>query len=65
LGWTVSFNDHAARQLRRPDRTAQRRILDSLSERIAGGDHRIVCRLDDASVTVTVVAVGHRREVYR
>lgn len=29
------------------------------------GDHRIFARIDDHSVTVVVVKVGHRREVYR
>ena len=88
MGWTVSFNAHAERQLRRLDRAAQARIVDFLSERIESGDdprqagkalraamsglwryrvgdYRIVCRLDDTAVTVMVIAVGHRREVYR
>ena len=29
------------------------------------GDYRIFARIDDHSVTVVVVKVGHRREVYR
>ena len=29
------------------------------------GDYRIFARIDDHSVTVLVVKVGHRREVYR
>ena len=29
------------------------------------GDHRILCRLEDGIVTVFVVHIGHRREVYK
>ena len=29
------------------------------------GDYRIFARIDDHSVTIVVVKVGHRREVYR
>ena len=33
--------------------------------RIRQGDYRILYLIDDASSTVTVVKIGHRREVYR
>ena len=33
--------------------------------RIRVGDYRIIYEIDDAVVTVTVVDVGHRREIYR
>ena len=29
------------------------------------GDYRAICRIEDAVVTVFVIEVGHRREVYR
>lgn len=29
------------------------------------GDYRILCRIDDRVLTVLVVELGHRREVYR
>jgi mRNA interferase RelE/StbE len=29
------------------------------------GDYRIICRIKDQSLTVVVIAVGHRRDVYR
>jgi mRNA interferase RelE/StbE len=32
--------------------------------RIRQGDYRIVYEIDDPSARVTIVAVGHRREVY-
>ena len=28
------------------------------------GDHRIICRITDGDLTVLVLRVGHRREVY-
>lgn len=33
--------------------------------RIRQGDYRIVCAIDDAAHVVTIVKIGHRREVYR
>jgi mRNA interferase RelE/StbE len=29
------------------------------------GDYRVICEVQDASVTVLVVKIGPRREVYR
>jgi mRNA interferase RelE/StbE len=28
-------------------------------------DYRIVCRIDDTEITVLVLGIGHRREIYR
>jgi mRNA interferase RelE/StbE len=33
--------------------------------RIRQGDYRIVYSIDDASLVVDVVKIGHRREIYR
>lgn len=33
--------------------------------RIRQGDYRVLCLIDDSSESVTVVTVGHRRDVYR
>ncbi|MCL5999563.1 MAG: type II toxin-antitoxin system RelE/ParE family toxin [Chloroflexi bacterium] len=33
--------------------------------RIRVGDYRVVYTIDDDIVTITIVRVGHRREVYR
>ena len=33
--------------------------------RVRQGDYRVLYLIDDASSTVTVVKIGHRREVYR
>lgn len=29
------------------------------------GDYRLICDIQDARVTVLVLAIGHRREIYR
>jgi mRNA interferase RelE/StbE len=29
------------------------------------GDYRLICEINDSTVTVLVVSVGHRKEVYR
>ena len=29
------------------------------------GDYRLICDINDKSVTVLVIRIGHRREVYR
>ena len=33
--------------------------------RIRQGDHRVLYEVDDGDATVTVVKIGHRREVHR
>lgn len=43
-----------------------KRLVGNLSGwRYRVGDYRVVCRLKDDVVTVDVVHVGHRREVYK
>ena len=29
------------------------------------GEHRVIARIDDGRIVILVIAVGHRREVYR
>ena len=29
------------------------------------GDYRIICEIEDKIVTVTVISIGHRREIYK
>ena len=29
------------------------------------GDYRLICRIEDRAVTILVLEVGHRREIYR
>lgn len=75
----------AARQLRKLDPSARRRIqavLELLADeprppaatqlvggtgewRVRTGDHRVVYEIHDEVLLVLVLAVGHRRDVYR
>jgi mRNA interferase RelE/StbE len=29
------------------------------------GDYRVICRIEDGRMVIVVIAIGHRREVYR
>ncbi|MES2997968.1 MAG: type II toxin-antitoxin system RelE/ParE family toxin [Pseudomonadota bacterium] len=29
------------------------------------GDYRIICKIEDKKVTVLVIAIGHRKEIYK
>ena len=33
--------------------------------RLRQGNHRVLCSVDDAQLAVTIVKIGHRRDVYR
>lgn len=33
--------------------------------RVRSGDYRVLYRIEDAILTVVIVAAGHRREIYR
>jgi mRNA interferase RelE/StbE len=85
MTYDVDIAPSAARQLRKLDPHAQRRILTVLdllaSEprpagakklvggegewRVRTGDYRIVYEIHDQVLQVLVVAVGHRRDIYR
>jgi mRNA interferase RelE/StbE len=42
-----------------------RKLTDRDGWRIRVGDYRVVYEVDDARRTVTVLDIGHRRDVYR
>lgn len=42
-----------------------RKLAGGEGWRIRVGDYRVVYEIDDAAASVTIVRVGHRREVYR
>ena len=88
MAWTVEISNIAERQLRKIDRSIQKRILDWLEDRLencknprhfgeplkgnhAGlwryriGDYRVLCEIQDEKIVVLVLAIGHRREVYK
>jgi mRNA interferase RelE/StbE len=43
----------------------------ALSGKLAGhwryrvGDYRIICKIEDQTITILVIDIGHRREIYR
>jgi mRNA interferase RelE/StbE len=85
MTYRVEFAPAAARQLRKLDPSARRRIqaaVELLADeprpsgatklvggagewRVRTGDYRIVYEIEDQVLLVLVVAVGHRREIYR
>lgn len=84
-GYTVDFTTGAAKEIRKLDTGARKRILASIAElgtdprpkgckkltgeqsawRIRIGDYRVLYEIQDNVLTVTVVRVAHRREVYK
>jgi len=48
-----------------PRRRGSKKLTGTESYRYRVGKYRIVYSIDDDSRTVEIVAVGHRREVYR
>ena len=85
MSYRIAISSAAARQLRKLDAQARRRIqaaIDLLSEnprpagakilvggggewRVRTGNYRIIYELNDDALLVLVLAVGHRRQIYR
>ena len=88
MAWTIEVLPAAAKELRKLDRTAAARIIQTLEQRIATlddprsigsalvgehvgywrwriGDYRVIARIEDERITILVVRVAHRREVYQ
>jgi mRNA interferase RelE/StbE len=42
-----------------------RKLKDLPGWRLRVGDYRVVFEIDDAARTVTILPVGHRKEIYR
>lgn len=85
MTYRIELSPAAARQLRRLDPSARRRVqaaIELLAQeprpsgakklvggagewRVRTGDYRIVYEIDDGVLLILVLAVGHRREIYR
>ena len=88
MEWKLKFLPKAQRQLESLDKSAQKRILRFLRERLLAspdprslgkalvgemsglwryriGDYRLICKIEDREITIIVLEVGHRREIYR
>lgn len=70
--WRIEYEPHAQKQLRKLDRSAAERIvrtlqqdLDRVEDPRAFGDYRAIARIEDGHVTIFIIEVAHRREVYR
>lgn len=85
MAYKIEFLPYAVKQLAKLDKTAQRRIVAYLENRVAEdprshgkgltgdlagcwryriGDYRAVCDIQEERITVLVLKVGHRRDVY-
>jgi len=85
--WQIEWDEQAVEEARKLDKTALKRIIRYLEERIAPsenpkdfgkplrgaklgvwryrvGDYRILCKIEDEKVTVLIISVGHRKNVY-
>ncbi|TQM14724.1 type II toxin-antitoxin system RelE family toxin [Pseudonocardia kunmingensis] len=85
MTYSVTLAPSAARQLRKFDAQARRRIqaaIELLADeprppaatrlvggrgewRVRTGDYRIVYEIKDGELLVLVLAIGHRRDIYR
>lgn len=86
MTYDIAVSPAAARQLRKLERPARRRVqaaIELLAReprppgakkligggggewRVRTGDYRIIYDIDDGVLVVLVLAVGHRREIYR
>jgi mRNA interferase RelE/StbE len=88
LAWKIEYAETPKKQLRKLDKSAARRIVDFMDERIAPlddprelgkalkgslgdlwryrvGDCRVLCDIQDGVLTVLVLQIGNRREIYR
>ena len=50
---------------RNPHPPAARKLTNRLAYRVRVGDYRIIYSVDDTTITIIVLAIGHRRDVYR
>jgi mRNA interferase RelE/StbE len=48
-----------------PRPQGSRKLADRTELRVRVGDYRIIYSVDDSRRTVTINAIGHRRDVYR
>jgi mRNA interferase RelE/StbE len=48
-----------------PHPQQSRRLQNTDRFRLRVGDYRVIYSVDDTSQTVTILAVGHRRDIYR
>ena len=50
---------------RDPYPPAARKLTNRLAYRVRVGDYRIIYSVQESTITIVVVAIGHRKDVYR
>jgi len=50
---------------RNPYPPAARKLTNRLAYRLRVGDYRIIYSVQESTITIVVVAIGHRKDVYR
>lgn len=83
----IIYTETSKKQLKKLDRTMQKRILDYMDEvallenphsrgkamvenmrglwRYRVGDYRIRCEIFEEDILISVIKIGHRRDVYK
>ena len=82
----IEYTETARKQLRKLDRTMQKRILDYMDEvallenprsrgkalvenmrglwRYRVGNYRVICEIQDSRIIISVLKIGHRKNIY-
>ncbi len=82
----IEYTETARKQLKKLDKTKQKRILDYMDEvallenprsrgkalvenmrglwRYRVGDYRVICEIQDAKIIISVLKIGHRKNIY-
>lgn len=71
----IEYTETARKQLRKLDRTMQKRILDYMDEvalvenmrglwRYRIGDYRVICEIQESRIIISVLKIGHRKNIY-
>ena len=82
----IEYTETARKQLKKLDRTMQKRILDYMDEvallenprsrgkalvenmrglwRYRVGDYRVICEIQESRIIISVLKIGHRKNIY-
>ena len=86
--WKIEYLKSIQKEVRKIDRTSQKKIREYLEEKVAKmenprdigkalkgemkelwryriGDYRAICEIQDKAITVLVIQIGHRKNVYK
>ena len=82
----IEYTETARKQLKKLDKTMQKRILDYMDEvallenprsrgkalvenmrglwRYRVGDYRVICEIQEARIIISMLKIGHRKNIY-